>query len=338
MNPSTKPKIFHLLDDQSTGGITASVRHMASSQLREEFEFQLVRSQNLWPRLQQERPDIIICNNPSSWRRLLPLAMLKRYCPHLIIQEHHYSAEFIRYNVKHRSRFCRMLRWSYHLADRVVAVSQGQANWMAQQRLLPPRKLTQINQCLKLDRLLTVPETQPKERPNGLTLATYGRFCPQKGFDILLQAMHLMADVKVHLHIGGAGADREKLQQLAQSAPNIQFWGAIDDCVPAFLAAADVVVIPSRWEPWGNVCVESRAAGKPIIASDVDGLREQVQNCGLLVPPNDPQAIAAAIRTAATLPRRQLQTWGHNARDSVHSAWENHLEQWRSLLWEVLRS
>jgi glycosyltransferase involved in cell wall biosynthesis len=330
-----KPKIFHLLDDRSSGGITKTTHHVSNSYLKDEFDFRLVNSQELLPLIKTEAPDLVIFRNPSSWRRSLNLALIRLYVPHLIIHEHHYSEGFTQHNVQHLQRFHAMLRCSYQFADRVVAISQGQANWMEKNHLVRSKKLAMITQCPNLDRLLTVP---PKVRTSSLTLAAYGRFCHQKGFDILLQAMRLIPDIELHLNMGGSGADAEKLYSLAQGATNIKFWGSIDHSVPTFLSAADIVLIPSRWEPWGNVCIEARAAGKPIVASNIDGLPEQVQDCGLLVPPNDPQALANAIRTVAHASAQQLETWSHHARSSVEQAWDIYLEKWRSLLWEVLRS
>lgn len=330
-----KPKIFHLLDDHSMGGITATTCHISNSYLKDDFNFRLVSSKDLLPLLQTECPDLIIFHNPSSWRRSLNLSLIKLYVPHIIIHEHHYSEGFTHHKVKNLQRFYAMLRWSYHLADRVVAISQGQANWMQRNHLVHPQKLTMINQCPNLDRFLNVPI---KVRSSPLILAAYGRFCAQKGFDILLQAMRLIPEVNIYLNIGGTGAETRSFYDLAQGTTNIKFWGALDDSIPIFLSAADVVLIPSRWEPWGNVCIESKAAGKPIIASDIDGLSEQVQNCGLLVPPNDPQLLAAAIRSVASAPAHQLETWGHNARASVSMAGKIYLEKWRSLLLRTLQS
>jgi glycosyltransferase involved in cell wall biosynthesis len=330
-----KPKVFHLLDDHSMGGIIGTTRQISNSPLKDDFEFRLVHSHELLSLLQTEPPDILIFRNPSSWRRSILLAHVKLYVPCVILHEHHYSAGFTQHNVKCLLRFHTLLRWSYRLADRVVAISQGQADWMQRQHLVHPQKLRMINQCPNLSPFLAVPH---KLISSPLVISAYGRFSRQKGMDILLQAMHLVPDLNIHLNIGGYGEDEAKLHQLARGSPRIKFWGAIDQQVPAFLSAADVVIIPSRWEPWGNVCIEARAAGKPIIASDVDGLREQVQNCGLLVPPNDPEALANAIRTVVSTPAQQLGIWGQNARSSVHLAWETYLEKWRSLLWEMLQS
>jgi glycosyltransferase involved in cell wall biosynthesis len=67
--------------------------------------------------------------------------------------------------------------------------------------------------------------------------------------------------------------------------------------VPDWLRTADVVVVPSRREPLGLAAVEALACGTPVIASNVGGLREVVRDAenGLLIPPNDPGALTAAL-------------------------------------------
>jgi glycosyltransferase involved in cell wall biosynthesis len=115
----------------------------------------------------------------------------------------------------------------------------------------------------------------------------------------------------------------------------VEFVGRVDD-VPRFLETCDVVVIPSRWEAWGNVCLEAKAAARPVIASDVDGLTEQVQNCGLLVPPDNPTKLAEAIAHIVSLPAEQLETWSSNGRNAVRGSNERYLAEWKALFQEVL--
>jgi glycosyltransferase involved in cell wall biosynthesis len=62
------------------------------------------------------------------------------------------------------------------------------------------------------------------------------------------------------------------------------------------LAEADIVAIPSRWEGFGLVAVEAMAAGVPVVASAVGGLVDVVGDAGILVPPEDPQALGAALQ------------------------------------------
>ena len=96
-----------------------------------------------------------------------------------------------------------------------------------------------------------------------------------------------------------------------------------------------LTVIPSRWEPWGNVCLEARAAGKPIIASAVDGLSEQIQNFGLLVPPGNSVALAKAIQELVNLPTDKLIAMGEQGKTSAINAWETYLSNWEKLLEEM---
>ena len=117
---------------------------------------------------------------------------------------------------------------------------------------------------------------------------------------------------------------------LAKDLPHVKLLGAIGD-VPAFLANCDVIIIPSRWEPWGLVCLEAKAAGKPIVMFAVDGLKEQVRDCGLLVTPNDSTKLAEAI---TSLPEQPLIKWGKVARQSVINSWDEFLNNWLAFLQE----
>lgn len=329
-----KPKVLHLLDDRSVGGITSTTTCQSNSRLSHEFEFKLVRSSDILPVLKAEKPDIVIFHNPSAWGRLLNLSLVKLYAKKIVIHEHHYSASFERWNVSDLARFRLMLKTAYHLVDQVVAVSEAQESWMQSHRLVSPHKLTAIQQCRMLDDFFQV---SSKTIRQPLVLGAYGRFCSQKGFDILLQAMQLISNTDIHLHIGGYGEDEALLRQLAQGQKNVKFWGPVRD-VPAFLSACDVVVIPSRWEPWGNVCLEAKAAGKPVIASNVDGLNEQVKGCGILLSSNSPEQLAEAICSIAALPPQALESWGKQGRELVKNSWENYLNSWDLLLKKTLDS
>jgi glycosyltransferase involved in cell wall biosynthesis len=66
--------------------------------------------------------------------------------------------------------------------------------------------------------------------------------------------------------------------------------------VPELLKTSDIIVLSSHWEGFGLAAVEGMAAGKPTVASDVDGLREVVQGAGVLFPHGDAQALAQIIQ------------------------------------------
>ncbi|HIK04791.1 MAG TPA: glycosyltransferase family 4 protein [Trichormus sp. M33_DOE_039] len=331
-----KAKIYHLIGGQGmgwTGGIKATLKSLENSHLSRKFEFTIVPISEASSLLSKQRPDAIIVHAASSWRSLLTLWNLK-FKAKLIINEHHYSAGFETCNVPSVGRFHRMLKTAYGICDRVIAISQGQQSWMLKSQLLPAEKITLIQSSRIVDGFLAVP-SKPRIANQPLIIGAYGRFCLQKGFDILIDAVKQLSNPRIIVRIGGGGQDEDQLKQLAATCPQIEFVGRIDD-VPAFLNQCDAVVIPSRWEGWGNVCLEARAAGKPIIASAVDGLSEQIQGCGILIPPGNPVALAKAIQELADLPAAELAEMGQQGKASAINAWDNYLSNWQRLLEAVV--
>jgi glycosyltransferase involved in cell wall biosynthesis len=127
-----------------------------------------------------------------------------------------------------------------------------------------------------------------------------GRCVPQKGFDVLLEAMIALADrdpVPL-LVIAGEGPLVAPLAGRAREAgADVRFLGLRTD-IPALLAAADVVAVPSRWEGQPLIVQEALRAGRPLVASLVGGLPALTgQDAALLVPAGDPGQLASALRS-----------------------------------------
>ncbi|WP_254568471.1 glycosyltransferase family 4 protein [Oscillatoria sp. HE19RPO] len=325
-----KKRILFLISDKKMGGVMTMVDSLTRSYLSKQFDFKTVCMDANEAIHERVTPDVVVINKACSWKRIPNLLWLNLWKgkTQVVIIEHHYTAGFETHQVPEKKRFRLMLKISYSLADRVVAVSEAQGDWMFKNNLVAWDKLYQINPAVKLKEFLEVADRQPCKE---IRLAAYGRFCKQKGFDILLEAMKLIPQHTVNLYLGGDGPDKESLKERALGLANVKFCGQIED-VPQFLERCDAVVISSRWEPFGLVCMEAKAAGKPVIASDIDGLREQVSNCGILVPPEDPVKLAEAI---ASLGESDLLTWGQNGRHSVQDARDQFLTQWENLLVEL---
>jgi glycosyltransferase involved in cell wall biosynthesis len=134
-------------------------------------------------------------------------------------------------------------------------------------------------------------------RPVALAV---GRCAPQKGFDVLLEAMSLLRDRDPAplLAIAGEGPLAEQLARQSRAAgADVRFLGQRSD-IPALLAAADVVVVPSRWEGQPLIVQEALRAGRPLVASRVGGIPALTGEDGaVLVPPGDPGQLAAALRS-----------------------------------------
>jgi glycosyltransferase involved in cell wall biosynthesis len=143
----------------------------------------------------------------------------------------------------------------------------------------------------------------PAAAPLGspVRLVAAGRLSPEKGFDVLLQALGLVVaeGMDVHLDLIGSGPERDRLARQAEALggrvhmhpaqPREDLWRQMD--------VAQALVVPSRREGLGLVALEAVARGRPVIASRAGGLPEVVQDGldGLLVPPDDPEALAAAL-------------------------------------------
>lgn len=133
----------------------------------------------------------------------------------------------------------------------------------------------------------------------GVVLGAVGRLDPQKGFDVLLDALAALPDVR--LVLVGEGRSRANLEGRAARpdlAGRVTFAGWSED-VRAHLAAVDVVVLPSRSEGFPLTIVEAMLAGLPVVATRVGSVAEAVSEgeSGLLVDADDPGALAGALRT-----------------------------------------
>lgn len=157
-------------------------------------------------------------------------------------------------------------------------------------------------------------------RGDGPLAVCVGRLCPQKGQDILLRAWpELLGTVPgARLALVGDGPDTERLRRTAP--PGVLFAGTATDIRP-WLRAADLVVLPSRWEGMALAPLEAMACGRPVLVSDVSGARESLppgQGRLCLVPPEDPTALAKALGRLLADPRL-LAELGEQARQHART-------------------
>ena len=325
--------VLHLIDDPALGGIN---RVLETQLPALEGHYRHVRQvvDSRVPFCQKFEAEIIVVHFTISWAKLPYLIALRaRFSGPLVLVEHSYTAASERHCVPHPKRFRVMLRLGYRLFDRVVAVSHGQAEWLQAARLVLPERLRVIPQCLDLATFGFVP---PSLRRHGvIRLGAYGRLVPQKGFDLLIEAMRLIPQDAAVLTIAGYGPDGDALQRQASDLPTVTVYPG--KVAPAeFLATVDAVVIPSRWEAYGVVAVESRAAARPILVSAVDGLPEQIKHGGgVAMDASSPALIAAALQHFMGL---DIPSMGQAARESVSGHFQDFLNGWHSLIDELTPS
>lgn len=188
----------------------------------------------------------------------------------------------------------RMLRAADWVTGKSAAV-------LAQARRLAPEitsRSSVIHNGFEVPALL--PEPLPTDTPRILCL---GRLAVQKGFDVALTAFASITDhfPSARLILAGDGPERSALEHRVADlglANVVDFlgWVSPHDVLP-LINTATMVVIPSRWEGLPSVVLQAAMMARPVVATRVSGLSEVVvhQNTGLLVEPEDSQALAEAI-------------------------------------------
>jgi glycogen(starch) synthase len=182
----------------------------------------------------------------------------------------------------------------------------------------------------------------PPQLPFPYVLAV-GSLSHKKGFDVLLQAFTLVAaDSSVHLVIAGSGREQPAYASFVHEhalRDRVHFVGIVrGEAKIALYQHCLFFVCPSRREPFATVNLEALAAGKPIAATAVGGNVEVViegEN-GLLVPPEDPQALAERMLTLLEDPALRATLGRQSARLARRYDWEVILPQYMSVFEEAI--
>ena len=184
------------------------------------------------------------------------------------------------------------------LADRVVAISESLRRFTVEQVGVPAGKIETIHYGLD-EPPAPWGSNPPDDVPaNARIVLSTSRLTRQKGVDVAVQALSLLPE-DVALVVLGEGPERPHLE-----APRVHLPGRVPD-VAAWLRRASVYVQPSRWEGFGLAVLEAMISGLPVVATNVSSLPELVVDgeTGVLVPPDDPAALAAGIERALASPQ-----------------------------------
>lgn len=190
---------------------------------------------------------------------------------------------------------------TYRHADAVVVQTEGIARWFRSRLRRHARVIVIPNP------VMPAIETKLAALPPQPFILGAGRLVHQKGFDLLIRAFGLIAagTPQLRLVIAGNGPEEPQLRQLVADlglASRVLFLGAVEN-LPAVMRSAEAFVLSSRYEGFPNVLLEALASGLPIVSTDCpSGPREILHDgeFGLLVPCEDPQALADALRGVAT--------------------------------------
>jgi glycosyltransferase involved in cell wall biosynthesis len=191
--------------------------------------------------------------------------------------------------------------------NRFIVVSRALQQRLTADRGVSSRRVALVVNGVETDRLTPAVRGQfagVARRALGLDETTplvgaAGRLVAQKGFGDLVAAMrHVLARVPgARLAIAGDGPLRDALSARARASGWSLLLPGFQEDVSRFLAALDVLVVPSVREGFPMITLEGMALGLPIVATTIEGVVEQIEPDvdGLLVPPGDPGALGAAI-------------------------------------------
>ncbi len=262
-----------------------------------------------------ERPDVVM--GVMTYQNLLLLAArrISRHRPRVIVTEHA-NPDLLARSLRRRWQLL-LARRLYRDADAVVCVSDGQREGVLRHFRLRPEQVVRIYNGSSREVGRSIAAHDLSDWPAvGPVIVFVGHLSQVKGVAYLVEAMPIVRRrVPARLMLLGDGDQRQHLEGRADElglGDAIHFLGHVPDPTP-YLAAADVVAIPSLSDALSMTLVEAARAGAAIVASDCDyGPREVIDEneSGLLVPPADTPALAEAIERVLTDPVLAAQLRG----------------------------
>jgi glycosyltransferase involved in cell wall biosynthesis len=190
-----------------------------------------------------------------------------------------------------------------------IGVSESVKGTMKDYFKIPLKKIKVIYNGVDTKKFTNV---QSVKKDNKIIFGSIGRLTEAKGFDLLIKAAQEIAKdhEDVYFKIAGDGPLKDSLRKLSSDygiADKVEFLGNVTD-IPSFLSGIDIFVAPSRYEGFGIALVESMAAGKPIIVSNLDVFKEilkidersisnyLVTNYGVIFKSQNVQSLVDAIK------------------------------------------
>jgi glycosyltransferase involved in cell wall biosynthesis len=200
-------------------------------------------------------------------------------------------------------------------ADAHVTVSETTRQLMLQNRLT-------THPIAVVPNAVDVHSSEPRHSSGSRELVYMGSFTPYKNVDLLVSAMKLLPDYRLHLMSHIPPADRRRLDNLEGADSIVYHDGASDEEYLALLGTAHALVSASRDEGFGLPLIESMAVGTPVVISDIPVFHEVAGDAGTYFNPDDAESFAAAVRSI-----EPTDAWDRLSARSVEKAaafrWDN---------------
>jgi glycosyltransferase involved in cell wall biosynthesis len=223
--------------------------------------------------------------------------------------------------------------YSSKFVSHFIAVSKALKTRLILERKIPMEKISVIYNGVELDKYDPGPNDSNRLRHSfGIeadcaVVGTIGRLVYQKGFEYFIEAAKLISkkNFNIKFVIVGHGPEEKNLQKMVERAGISQiftFAGQRFD-IPQLLGIFDIFVLPSVLEGLPRVVIEAMAMGKPIVATDIDGVREELihDRTGLIVPAKNPKALSEAVNSLLDNRASAIQM-GNEARKSAEKRFD----------------
>jgi glycosyltransferase involved in cell wall biosynthesis len=224
-------------------------------------------------------------------------------------------------------------RWTNRLADHMTIVSEAAADRFITKGIIPKELLSVVPNGVDTDHFRQVPAGARESLRRSLGLdrefvwLAVGRFETAKDYPNMLRGFARVREQQPRtvLLLAGQGSLREETEALGTTlglGDGVRFLGVRQD-VSELMSAADGYLMSSAWEGMPIVLLEAAAAGLPIVTTRVGGNAEVVREdeSGFLVPPRDPDALAAAMLRLIALPGSERQSMGERGREHVQASY-----------------
>ncbi len=283
------------------------------------------------------RPEVVVAHGHAyitSWRACRAARRLQ--VPFVVVQHN----PFVEYpqpleTVEHVVD-ATLGRKVLHAADIVVCVSRHVASYV--HSIAPGASTVVVHNGVDVSRFEPEDSRSGSQKPAGraLRVGTLRRLVPRQGLDVLIAAWRAEELGELgELVIGGSGAMRAELEELADGDESITFLGRIEDAdLVAFYQSCDVFVLPTTsGEGFGLVAAEALACGVPVVTTDEGGAREVVRDGvdGVHVRAKDASSIAMGLRRLLTDNDERIRMAAAAQKRTL--SWEDRCEE----LLEVLR-
>jgi len=296
------------------------------------FDLDLYSIFRLFQELKKSQPSIIIFNDQRDFRIGVISAGLAKVP--LKIQRKGWS--YLKGSFRDRFYYKRL--------DYVVAVSKAIERLFQDRLNLPDDKIWYLRNGVNLEKFNKV-SLQKRVRQEGeVVIGMAGRLERQKRQSDLLRAGKILLDkgFKLKILFAGEGREKENLEILAGDlgiSGAVEFLGFVDK-IEEFLSGLDIFVFCSEWEGMPNAVLEAMASGKPVVATDIEGVRELIEDSesGLLYQAGNVDALARCIERLIQ-DRGYAERLGEMARRRVEEKFSEQkiFEEFREILIGALK-